>query len=102
MSDNHITFEKMSDLYDNEISTREEMELILGHIENCEHCNDEYKRLKKTVNILSSMKNIKYDLNDLPEKTTAFVKWKRKKKTVRKVFYPVAASVLFLFGIGLF
>ncbi len=102
MKDGHITFEEMSDFFDELIDTEELKEMILDHLENCPECSIQYDRLRKTVIFTGELGKAEFQLDGLTEgviksyKSTAF------KKSIIKAFPAIAASFLIIFGAGLF
>lgn len=102
MNDRHVTFEKMSDLYDENIFIEEEKDVILNHIESCPACKSKYYELRKTLSLLSKLRNQNFDLNDLPARTIKIIKSKKRKKILLKAIPAIAASFLLIIGLGMF
>ncbi len=102
MSGNHIPFDKLSDLYDDEISSREETALLMSHIESCRACALEYKRLGKTLHLCRDVAGISFSLENLSLQTISKIKSSKKKRLYLRSMPAMAASILVIAGIGLF
>ncbi len=102
MSGNHITFEKLSDLYDDEIFTKEEKASLMHHIELCSECALEYRRLGKTLGLCRDLAGISFPLKNLPPQTISRIKSSKKKRRYLRSMPAMAASILIITGIGLF
>lgn len=55
MKDKHISFSKISDLYDDDILSRTEREALRDHLSQCEECRREYANLDKMLKMLHGM-----------------------------------------------
>ncbi len=102
MSGSHIPFEKLSDLYDDEIGSREEKASLLRHLASCEACALEYGRLGKTMRLCREAAASSAPLENLAPRTIAKIKSSKKKRQFLKSMPAMAASILVIAGIGLF
>ncbi len=102
MMDKCLDFSQLSDLLDDDISTMEEKEAILGHIQECPKCRGEYTRLKSTIDLCKEYSTC----GDLACRDMAFdvVRRARRKKRNRilwRALPAAAAAVLIVLGLGL-
>jgi hypothetical protein len=102
MNGNHITFQQMSDLYDNEIASHEERDHLMRHIAACESCALEYRRLGETIRLCGCMAGITVPPAALPGATMRKILSARKRTSYLKSMPAVAASLLIIAGAGLF
>jgi len=102
MSGNHIPFDKLSDLYDDEITSGEERASLMGHIESCRACALEYKRLGKTLRLCRGVAGMPHPLENLSPRTLSRIKTSGKRRLYLRSLPAMAASVLVIAGIGLF
>ena len=102
MSGNHISFQTMSDLYDDEIRSKTEREAILKHIETCKVCAQEYMRLGKTLQFCRQFSALSFPLEDLSPRTLGSIRSARKRKQFLKSLPAMAASILIVAGVGLY
>ncbi|MBP7737413.1 MAG: zf-HC2 domain-containing protein [Spirochaetes bacterium] len=102
MSGNHIPFDKLSDLYDDEMDSREEKASLMRHLESCKACSLEYKRLGKTLKLCRDVAAVHFPLEQMSRETIAKIKSSRKKRQFLKSMPAMAASILVIAGIGLF
>jgi len=102
MSSNHIPFQTMSDLYDDEIQTRAEREAVLKHIETCKVCALEYKQLGKMLQICRQFSSLSFPLKDLSLLTLQRFRSAKRRKLFLKSLPAMAASILIIAGVGLF
>jgi len=101
MTDGHVVFEKMSALFDNDISTEEERCLILDHIEICPVCSAEYEKLKKMEGLLSMLAGQEYVLTGLSSRTLSGYRSRKRRMMFNRYIPAVAASCLIIVGAGL-
>ncbi|MFC1669294.1 hypothetical protein ACFL20_02810 [Spirochaetota bacterium] len=101
MSNEHISFDKMSDLFD-DIFAAEDKESILDHIDSCPQCKSEYNMLRKTLGYLSILRNQEINLKGFSGKTISAIKFKRKRFMIYKTLPAIAALFLIVFGVGIF
>ncbi len=100
MKNKCISFEKLSDLCDNQIDTDEEKKSMLDHIDICPKCGAEFEKLKKTLSFLTDYKNFSFDLTKIKNNTMLTIKKReRKRKLFKIVPLAVAASFLIVFGV---
>ncbi|OHD71297.1 MAG: hypothetical protein A2W19_09825 [Spirochaetes bacterium RBG_16_49_21] len=102
MNTAHIPFQKMSDLYDNDIRVMDERNAVLEHIGSCGNCTTDYERLEKTLRLVQECACICYPPDALCVQTMQKIKLRRKKKLLVKSIPSIAASVLVIAGVGLF
>ncbi len=104
MSGNHIPFDKLSDLYDDEIASKEERASLMRHIESCGACALEYRRLGKTLRLCRDVAGagITHSLEGLSLSILGKIKTSKKKRLYLRSLPAMAASVLVIAGIGLF
>jgi hypothetical protein len=102
MSGNHISFQIMSDLYDDEIRSKTEREAILKHIETCKVCAQEYMRLGKMLQLCRRFSSLSFPLEDLSPRTLSRIRSSRKRRQFLKSLPAMAASILIVAGVGLY
>jgi hypothetical protein len=102
MSSNHITFQMISDLYDDEIRTRTDREAILKHIATCKVCALEYERLGKTLQFCSQFSSLSFPLKDFSLQTLGRIRSAKRRKQFLKSLPAMAASLLIITGVGLY
>ncbi|MBN1496207.1 MAG: hypothetical protein JXA07_05520 [Spirochaetes bacterium] len=102
MSGNHIPFHKMSDLYDNEIGLRDERELIMRHLSECETCALEYRRLEETLRLCGRLAATMHAPGGLPAATMKKIISGNNKKRFMRSVPAIAASILIVSGAALF
>jgi len=102
MKRDHISFDEMSDLYDNLIPTEEEKDIFYDHFEACHDCGAEYDRLRRTVCHLAMMRDAEFELTNLSDKTIKAYMWRRRKQGFLKAMPAVAASLFVIAGAGIF
>lgn len=102
MSGNHVSFEKMSDLYDGEIVSKEEQASLLRHIKSCDACSLEYGRLEKTITLCRGVAAMTASLEKLPPRTMNRIRWASRKRNFMKAMPAMAASIMVIAGVGLF
>jgi hypothetical protein len=101
MKEEHVSFEILSDLYDNELSESSKSE-VLTHLKECEHCKKEFETLGKMLTLITLATDVK-----LPDEFTFNVinifKGRKAKKRHRAYYYaPVAAAIIAILGVTLF
>ncbi|HPL15648.1 MAG TPA: hypothetical protein PL180_03045 [Spirochaetota bacterium] len=102
MSGNHIPFDKLSDLYDDEIASKEERAELMRHIESCRACGLEYRLLGNTLRLCRDVAGMPHPLENLSPQTLGRIKTSRKRRLYLRSLPAMAASVLVIAGIGLF
>ena len=102
MSIDHVTFNQMSELYDNDIPDGDVRARLMTHIEKCPDCGCEYGRLGKTLQICKDYSCQPFSLDGLSARTMKKIRWNSRKKLFYKSLPAVAASVLIIAGIGIF
>ena len=102
MSGNHIPFEKLSDLYDDEIDSREEKASLMRHLDSCKACSLEYKRLGKALSLCRGVAAVRFPLEGMSRQTITKIKSSRRRRQILKSMPAMAASILIIAGIGLF
>lgn len=100
MSERHIDFADLSDLYDGLISTEEEKEKILLHIDKCEACRKEYDSLRATVKLLKDMNNAEIRFLNLSPRVMNRIRMKRNIGLAKR-YMPLFAAAVIVFAVGL-
>ncbi len=97
MNKNHISFTELSDYIDQELDS-DHTKKIKNHLGKCEYCQESYNKLLKTINLLATFKNQKYNnLDSIIDNVYRKYYLKRKKITsLRKILWPVSAAAIFL------
>jgi hypothetical protein len=101
MKDDHISFQQLSDLYDNEIASAERAAL-LKHIEECPACAREYNRLCRTIRYCRRYSDCCFETENLPRATMQKIGALKRRKRFMMSVPSIAASVLLIAGISLF
>lgn len=101
MNINHLSFQNMSSLYDNDVSTEDEKSKMLDHIDSCELCKKEYLKLQNMMKILSRYRNKEFLAHDLSQKILAKYQFRKKKTSVLRFVPAAAALVFFIIGLGI-
>lgn len=86
MKNKHISFSKISDLYDDNIISRTERESLRDHLSLCEECRREYANLDRMLKMLHGMDSL--GIMDEPAfiaNTIAVIKQRRAAKKRRSV-----------------
>lgn len=102
MSGNHIPFHKLSDLYDDEIESRDEREMILRHLDGCESCALEYRRLGETLRLCGSLAELTRSPAGMSAATMKKILSAKKRRQFLKSVPAMAASLLIIAGAGLY
>jgi hypothetical protein len=102
MTTGHISFQKMSDLYDSDFHEQEDRDALLKHIMSCGECGCEYTRLGKTLELMKRFSRHSFPPDFLRHKTMKKIKFNRKKRLILKSAPAIAASVLIVAGVSLF
>ena len=101
MITNHVPFEKLSDLLDNDC-TSAEREDILRHLDFCPDCRQEYQRLKNTLEMCSDLASVRFDYSDLMRRIDRKARFRRISKLLLRVGPAAAASIILLFSFALY
>jgi len=101
MIGNHITFEKLSDFYDNETAQDESIELV-EHVKSCSFCRVEYNQLTETLQYCSALKEAWVCREDFVGKTMGAIKWRIRRRALTARLPLVAASVVIAGGAFVF
>jgi anti-sigma factor RsiW len=91
MTEVHIGIERLSDLYDNEITTQEERDELLEHINGCPVCKNEYERLRSSISLCVGLRHYVVCDPNLPLRVMDVIKWRSRKRRIFK-FIPAAAA----------
>ena len=97
MIGNHIPFEKLSSLYDNETAQDDAIELV-EHIENCSFCKGEYNQLVEMLGYCSILREALVCREDFVKKTMGVIKWRTRRRALAPRLPLVAASVVIIGG----
>jgi hypothetical protein len=78
MKNKHISFSKISDLYDENILSRSEREDLRDHLDRCENCRREYGELDRMLKMLNSLRSLEIrDEADFIVNTIEVIKQRR-------------------------
>src|SRR5208337_3858947 len=102
MTAEHISFQKMSDLYDSDFHDQDDRDALLKHITSCGECGIEYTRLGKTLELIKRYSRHPFPPDFLRDKTMKKIKFIRRKRLILKSAPAIAASVLIVAGVSLF
>ncbi len=102
MNKDHISFELLSDLYDENLSVQDEVESILDHIDSCPECSLEYERLKDSLRLVSQLKIDYIHSDNFACNTVEKYRWRKRRKLLFKSLPSVAASVLIISAVTLY
>lgn len=102
MSENHIPFHKLSDLYDNEIESRDEREQLIRHLDECESCALEYRRLGETLRLCGRLAGLALSPAGTSESIMRKIMSGKKRRQFVKSLPAIAASLLIIAGAGLY
>jgi len=102
MTKDHITFAQLSDFHDEEISTVDERDYIVNHIDECKSCSVQYTLLRSTIQLTSQLGKRQYLYRDFPLRTMEIVRSKRRKKMFMKAMPAIAASCVIVFGAAIY
>ncbi|MBN2159760.1 MAG: zf-HC2 domain-containing protein [Spirochaetes bacterium] len=101
MSDRHIQFQTLSDLYD-DVLPADEREAVRRHLQSCEACALEYRRLGDTLKLCREYAGLSLPLDGLNDRTMSKIRSARTRRLVLRSLPAMAASVLVIVGVGLF
>ncbi len=96
MTEIHVSFEKMSDLIDEDLPVQEK-EAVLFHLDSCPECRKEMIRLRSTVDLCVEFGESEFDLDGLCDRVVGRVRFRRRARMVMK-FAPAAAAAVVLFA----
>lgn len=99
MTFQHLNFDQLSDLLDDEI-TDELKKAFLQHIAVCEICRHEYESLCKCIHLLTEVRNEALILPDICSKTITLYQTRKRKKLMYKTIPAIAASFMVITGIA--
>jgi anti-sigma factor RsiW len=102
MSADHIPFDKMSDLFDGDISSREERDAVSSHIEMCPACAAEYRHLVNTMQMCRQYASLSLSPDGLTTGTIRKFQSVKRRKLILKSLPAMAASILVIAGVGFF
>lgn len=102
MTIDHVTFQKMSELYDNDITDGADRQRLMSHIGSCTECGCEYDRLGRTLQLCRDFSCQEFCLDGLSARTMKKISWGSRKKIFYKSIPAVAASILIIAGVGIF
>ncbi|NLV67040.1 MAG: hypothetical protein GXY14_05120 [Spirochaetes bacterium] len=99
MKSEHLSFDQLSDLFDNEVTDNERKTFTL-HIQACSTCRREYESLCMCLSMLKGSKGGCGCIPDICQETIATYRAKIRKREYLKSVPAIAASVLIIAGIG--
>jgi|GEM_PF-643521 hypothetical protein len=99
MKSKHLSFDQLSDLFDNEVTDTERKTFTL-HIQECGTCRREYEALCICLSLLKGSRGGCGCIPDICQETIAAYRAKIKKREHLKSVPAIAASVLIIAGIG--
>ena len=101
MKSEHLNFEQLSDLFDNEVTENERKTYIL-HIQACGTCRHEYESLCMCLSLLKGTRGGCGCIPDMCQDTIATYRERIRKRQYFKSVPAIAASVLIIAGVGMF
>ena len=99
MKPEHLNFEQLSDLFDDEV-TDNERKIYTAHIQKCDRCRKEYESLCNCLSILKKSKGGCGCIPDICHDTILTYRARARKRQYLKSMPAIAASVLIIAGIG--
>lgn len=99
MKSEHLNFEQLSDLFDNEVTENERKTYTL-HIQGCGVCRREYESLCMCLSMLKGSKGGCGCIPDMCHETIATYRARARKRQYLKSVPAIAASVLIIAGVG--
>ena len=97
MIKNHITFEELSNFYDNETAQDETIELV-EHLKSCSFCKGEYNQLTEMLEYCSALRETLVCREDFVKKTMGVIKWRARRRAFMPRLPLAAASVVIAGG----
>jgi len=104
----HISFEILSDLHDNELSESSKSEVLI-YLEGCEHCRKEFETLEQMIKLIALASDVKFsdafsfNIIKAFQKRNEIKKIKAQKRRRRALYFaPVAAAIVAILGVTLF
>jgi hypothetical protein len=101
MNIDHVPFEKLSDLIDDELAF-EEKESVLLHVKECSDCRIELLRLKGTVGLCGDLGTITADFSGLSRRVVGRVRFRRTARSFVRFAPAAAAAVVLVSGYAMF
>jgi len=101
MRTEHIPFQKMSDLYDCDVTISDDRDTLFEHIQSCGECTIEYSRLGKTLELVREFARHSSIPDALPIQTMKKIKFRRRRKLIIKSAPAIAASFLIITAVSL-
>lgn len=99
MTFNHLNFDEISDLIDDELSL-ERKQYCKTHFERCNMCFKEYQLLNKCISLLSSLKNESIQVPDCSEHIIMIYRSRERRRLYMKAIPAIAASIIIVIGAG--
>lgn len=99
MTFQHLNFDQLSDLLDDEI-TDEVKQTCLRHIAICENCRHEYELLCKCIHLLNEAKNEALIIPDICSNTLALYQARKRRRFMYKAIPAIAASFMVITGVA--
>jgi hypothetical protein len=102
MNSAHIPFQRMSDLFDEDICAEDEREAIRAHFNECTDCSTDYERLERTLRMVKECACSCCPPEALPMQIIRKIRLRRRRNLLLKSIPAMAASVLIIAGVGYF
>jgi hypothetical protein len=99
MTFNHLNFDELSDLIDDELP-EEHKQYCKTHFKLCTTCTKEYEILTKYITLLSSCKNESITIPDFSDHVIMLCRSREKKRLYIKAIPAIAASIIIIIGAG--
>lgn len=99
MTFNHLNFDEISDLIDDELPL-ERKQFCETHFEVCTACFNEYQQLNKCISILSSLKGESIPVPDFSDHIIMLYRARERKRLYIKAIPAIAASIIIVIGAG--
>jgi len=99
MTSQHLNFDQLSDLFDNEVTDSERMQYN-AHLKDCAACRKEYESLCMCLSMVRTSTSNCGCMTEICHKTIALYKARIRRRQYFKSMPAIAASVLIVTGIG--
>ena len=99
MTFNHLNFDELSDLIDDELS-EENKQHCNTHLNLCNRCSSEYVILTRYVSLLTTLKNENLTVPDISNRIIMICRSRERKKIYIKAIPAIAASIMIIIGAG--
>lgn len=99
MTFNHLNFDEISDLIDDELPDDRKLH-CKTHFGICRSCFREYELLSGCISLLSSLKNEQISVPDFSENIIMICRSRERKRLYMKAIPAIAASIIIVVGAG--